>query len=290
MSSGLGFNINDDQCHYMASAWKRSFSSAAQENREDDSLQLFEKVLIANRGEIACRIIKTCKRLGIRTVAVYSTADSRALHVQMADEAICLGPAPSLESYLNIDKLCIAIEQSGAQGVAPGYGFLSENAEFSRRVNEMGVAFIGPPASAIEAMGDKITSKQIAKDTGVNVIPGFQGVVNDEEHALKLANEIGYPVILKAASGGGGKGIRVCYDEAGTREGFVLSTAEAAQSFGDDRLLIERFVENPHHIEFQIVAATNNDLTEVLVFPERYVNGMYAATIYFPHLRCHLFL
>jgi len=231
----------------------------------------FAKVLIANRGEIACRIISTCKKLGIPTVAVYSTADSRASHVTMADEAICLGPPSSLESYLNIDKVCMAIEQTGAQAVAPGYGFLSENATFASRIQEMGVAFIGPPAESIKAMGDKITSKQIAEEAGVNTIPGYSGVVRDEEHAIELANEIGYPVMIKATSGGGGKGMRICYNDDDTREGFVLSTAEATQSFGDGRLFIERYIENPHHIEFQIVAAadSNGETTEVLVFPER---------------------
>lgn len=231
----------------------------------------FNKVLIANRGEIACRIMKTCKKLSIPTVAVYSSADSRASHVLMADEAVCLGPPSSLDSYLNIDKVCMAIEQTGAQAVAPGYGFLSENAGFASRVKDMGVAFIGPPAEAITAMGDKITSKQIAEDAGVNTIPGYQGVVRDEEHAIEHANEIGYPVMIKATSGGGGKGMRVCYNDDDTREGFVLSTAEATQSFGDSRLFIERYIENPHHIEFQILAAAdaNGKTTEVLVFPER---------------------
>ena len=233
--------------------------------------QMFEKVLIANRGEIACRIMKTCKKLGIRTVGVYSTADSKSSHVQMADEAICLGPPSSLESYLNIDRVCSAIEESQAQAVAPGYGFLSENAEFARRVRDMGIAFVGPPAEAIDAMGDKITSKQIAIDAGVNTIPGFQGVLKDADHAIKLANEIGYPVMVKATSGGGGKGMRICYNDRDVKEGFILSSAEAIQSFGDGRLFIERFIECPHHIEFQIVAATDDDdkTTEVLVFPER---------------------
>jgi propionyl-CoA carboxylase alpha chain len=233
----------------------------------DAEKQPFSKILIANRGEIACRVISTAKRMSIKTVAVYSQAEPLARHVQMADEAYCIGPAASSESYLNIPRILDVIKKSGAQAVHPGYGFLSENAEFCKAVEDMGVAFIGPPASAMMAMGDKIRSKQIAMDAKVNTIPGFQGVIKDEEDAVRVAKTVvGYPVMIKASAGGGGKGMRIAYDDEGAREGFRLSTQEARKSFGDDRLFVEKYIENPHHIEIQLVADTHG---KVVCFPER---------------------
>ncbi|XP_066562860.1 propionyl-CoA carboxylase alpha chain, mitochondrial [Amia ocellicauda] len=214
----------------------------------------FDKILIANRGEIACRVIKTCKKMGIKTVAVHSDVDSSAVHVKMADEAVCVGPAPTNKSYLNMDAIMEAIRKTGAQAVHPGYGFLSENKEFARRLAAEGVTFIGPDTHAIQAMGDKIESKLIAKKAKVNTIPGFDGVVKDAGEAVRIAGEIGYPVMIKASAGGGGKGMRIAWDDEETREGFRFSSQEAASSFGDDRLLIEKFIDNPRHIEIQVLA------------------------------------
>ncbi|XP_048349067.1 propionyl-CoA carboxylase alpha chain, mitochondrial isoform X2 [Sphaerodactylus townsendi] len=215
---------------------------------------MFEKILIANRGEIACRVIKTCKTMGIKTIAIHSDVDSNAVHVKMADEAVCVGPAPTSKSYLNMDAIMEAIKKTRAQAVHPGYGFLSENKEFSRRLESEGVAFIGPDMHAIQAMGDKIESKLIAKNAKVNTIPGFDGVVKDADEAVRIAREIGYPVMIKASAGGGGKGMRIAWDDEETREGFRFSSQEAASSFGDDRLLIEKFIDNPRHIEIQVLA------------------------------------
>uniref|UniRef100_A0A8C9SJI7 Propionyl-CoA carboxylase subunit alpha n=1 Tax=Scleropages formosus TaxID=113540 RepID=A0A8C9SJI7_SCLFO len=217
-------------------------------------LQTFDKILIANRGEIACRVMKTCKKMGIKTVAVHSDVDSSAVHVKMADEAVCVGPAPTNKSYLNMDAILEAARQTGAQAVHPGYGFLSENKEFARRLAAHGVTFIGPDTHAIQAMGDKIESKLIAKKAKVNTIPGFDGVVKDAEEAVRIAGEIGYPVMIKASAGGGGKGMRIAWNDEETREGFRFSSQEAASSFGDDRLLIEKFIDNPRHIEIQVLA------------------------------------
>jgi len=231
----------------------------------------FTKILIANRGEISRRIIQTCKKLNIQTVAIYSTADSKSPHVQEADESICVGPTASSDSYLHVDNVCKAIEMTGAQAVHPGYGFLSENAEFCKRVTDMNVKFIGPTSDAIVVMGDKITSKKIAKDAGVNVIPGYEDFVVSPDDAVRVANEIGYPVMIKATSGGGGKGMRVCYKDEQVREGFTLSTAEAKSFFNDERLFIEKFIEKPHHIEIQLLAGRKNgekDL-DILCFVER---------------------
>ncbi|XP_035390671.1 propionyl-CoA carboxylase alpha chain, mitochondrial [Electrophorus electricus] len=214
----------------------------------------FDKILIANRGEIACRVIKTCKKMDIRTVAVHSDVDSSSVHVKMADEAVCVGPAPTSKSYLNMDAIMDAIRQTGAQAVHPGYGFLSENKEFARRLAAEGVTFIGPDTHAIQAMGDKIESKLIAKAARVNTIPGFDGVVKDAEEAVKIARELGYPVMIKASAGGGGKGMRIAWSDDETREGFRFSSQEAASSFGDDRLLIEKYIDNPRHIEIQVLA------------------------------------
>ena len=215
---------------------------------------MFSKVLIANRGEIACRVMKTARRMGIATVAVHSDADARALHVQMADEAVRIGEAPSVDSYLRADRILDAIESTGADAVHPGYGFLSENAEFSKSLADAGVTFIGPGERAITSMGDKITSKRIAADAGVNTIPGYEGVIDGPDHAVTIAGEIGYPVMLKASAGGGGKGMRVVRDEQECRDGFDSASSEARSSFGDDRMLAEKFIEQPRHIEIQVMA------------------------------------
>ncbi|XP_061692743.1 propionyl-CoA carboxylase alpha chain, mitochondrial isoform X1 [Syngnathoides biaculeatus] len=214
----------------------------------------FHKILIANRGEIACRVIRTCKKMGIRTVAVHSDVDSNAVHVKMADEAVCVGLAPTTQSYLNMDAILHAVRQTKSQAVHPGYGFLSENKEFAKRLAKESVAFIGPDTHAIQAMGDKIESKLIAKAAKVNTIPGFDGVVKNPEEAVKIAQNIGYPVMIKASAGGGGKGMRIAWNDAETREGFRFSSQEAASSFGDDRLLIEKYIDNPRHIEIQVLA------------------------------------
>uniref|UniRef100_A0A5S6QWR6 Uncharacterized protein n=1 Tax=Trichuris muris TaxID=70415 RepID=A0A5S6QWR6_TRIMR len=212
----------------------------------------FDKILIANRGEIACRVIRTCKAMGIKTVAVHSDVDSLALHVQMADEAVCIGPAPTRDSYLRMDKILEAVKSTGAQAVHPGYGFLSENTEFARMLTEAGAVFIGPNSKAILAMGDKIQSKRIATEAKVNMIPGYDGEVKDAEECVKVANDIGYPVMMKASAGGGGKGLRIAWNDKEAREGFRLSKQEAASSFGDDRMLVEKYIDNPRHIEMQV--------------------------------------
>ncbi len=215
---------------------------------------MFKKILIANRGEIACRVIKTAQKMGIGTVAIYSDADAEALHVRMADEAVHVGGAASSDSYLRIDRVLDAIRKTGAEAVHPGYGFLSENAEFAAALEEAGVAFIGPGIKAITSMGDKIASKQLAGDAGVNTIPGYTDVIEDADHAVKIASEIGYPVMLKASAGGGGKGMRVVWNDGECREGFDSTQAEARSSFGDDRIFAEKFVEEPRHIEIQVLA------------------------------------
>ena len=215
---------------------------------------MFDKILIANRGEIACRVIKTARKMGIKTVAVYSDADRNALHVEMADEAVHIGPPPANQSYIVIDKIMDAIKQTGAQAVHPGYGFLSENSKFAEALDAAGVAFIGPPVGAIESMGDKITSKKIAQEAGVNTVPGYMGLIADAEEAIKISNEIGYPVMIKASAGGGGKGMRIAWNDTEAREGFQSSKNEAANSFGDDRIFIEKFVTQPRHIEIQVLA------------------------------------
>jgi propionyl-CoA carboxylase alpha chain len=215
---------------------------------------MFKKILIANRGEIACRVIKTAKKMGIATVAVYSDADRHALHVRMADEAVHIGPPPASESYIVIDRIMEAIRATGAEAVHPGYGFLSENRKFAEALEKAGVAFIGPPAGAIEAMGDKITSKKIAAEAGVSTVPGHMGLIEDADEAVKISGQVGYPVMLKASAGGGGKGMRIAWNEGEVREGFQASKNEAASSFGDDRMFIEKFVTQPRHIEIQVLA------------------------------------
>ena len=214
---------------------------------------MFTKILIANRGEIACRVIKTAKKMGIATVAVYSEADRDALHVELADEAVCIGPAPSRESYLVMDKIIAACKQTGAQAVHPGYGFLSENAVFAKRVEEEGIVFIGPKHASIAAMGDKIASKKLAGAANVNTIPGYNAAIETAEHAVEIAQGIGYPVMIKASAGGGGKGLRVAFNDKETFEGFTSCRNEARNSFGDDRVFIEKFVEEPRHIEIQVL-------------------------------------
>ena len=220
---------------------------------------MFKKILIANRGEIACRVIKTAKKMGIATVAVYSDADRNALHVKMADEAVHIGPPPANQSYIVIDKIMQAIRQTGAEAVHPGYGFLSENMKFAEALEKEGVAFIGPPSGAIEAMGDKITSKKIAQEAGVSTVPGYMGLIADAEEAVKISTQIGYPVMIKASAGGGGKGMRIAWTDQEAREGFESSKNEAANSFGDDRIFIEKFVTTPRHIEIQVLADTHGN-------------------------------
>jgi propionyl-CoA carboxylase alpha chain len=221
---------------------------------------MFKKILIANRGEIACRVIKTARKMGIKTVAVYSDADARAPHVEMADEAVHIGPSPAAESYLIADKIIAACKQTGAEAVHPGYGFLSERTSFAEALDAAGIAFIGPPPKAIAAMGDKIESKKLAKEAGVNVVPGYVGEIDDTEHAVRIANDIGYPVMMKASAGGGGKGMRLAYSEKDVREGFEATKREGLASFGDDRVFIEKFIESPRHIEIQVLGDKHGNI------------------------------
>ena len=214
---------------------------------------MFKRILIANRGEIACRVIKTARRMGIETVAVYSEADRDALHVEMADEAVLIGPPAAAESYLLIDKIVDACRKTGAEAVHPGYGFLSEREAFPRALEEAGIVFIGPNPGAIAAMGDKIESKKAAAKAKVSTVPGHLGVIEDEKHAVKIADEIGYPVMIKASAGGGGKGMRIAHSKSEVAEGFNLAKAEAKSSFGDDRVFIEKFIVDPRHIEIQVL-------------------------------------
>ena len=218
------------------------------------------KILIANRGEIACRVIRTARKMGIKTVAVYSDADSRAPHVLMADEAVHIGPSPAAQSYLIAEKIIQACKDTGADAVHPGYGFLSERESFRKALDAEGIIFVGPPANAIAAMGDKIESKKLAKEAGVNVVPGYVGVIEDTEHAVKISNEIGYPVMMKASAGGGGKGMRLAYSEQDVREGFEATKREGLNSFGDDRVFIEKFIESPRHIEIQILGDQHGNI------------------------------
>ncbi len=215
---------------------------------------MFEKILVANRGEIACRVIKSARKMGIKTVAVYSDADEDSMHVQMADEAVHLGPPPATQSYLLGDKIIEACKMTGAQAVHPGYGFLSENAAFCKALSAAGIEFIGPPATAIEAMGDKIESKKFALDAKVSTVPGHMGIIEDADEAVRISGEIGYPVMIKASAGGGGKGMRIAWNDAEAREGFERARSEARSSFGDDRCFIEKFVVGPRHIEIQVLA------------------------------------
>jgi propionyl-CoA carboxylase alpha chain len=240
----------------------------------------FSKVLIANRGEISQRIMKTCRTLGIQTVAIFSTADAKAPFVQQADEAICVGPAASSQSYLNVEKVLDAIRATGAEAVHPGYGFLSENSDFCHSIqNDAGAAWVGPPVSAIQDMGDKIRSKEIAEQAGATIVPGYDGAIESIDHAVQVARDVvGYPVLLKAAAGGGGKGMRTCRTDQQVREAYPMAKAEAKNFFKDDRLLIEKYIDNPHHIEFQVLCGypasssstkPNKEDLQVVVFPER---------------------
>ena len=215
---------------------------------------MFNKILVANRGEIACRVIKTANKMGIKTVAVFSDADRHALHVQMADEAIHIGASPANQSYIDIEKVVSAAKSSGAEAVHPGYGFLSENSKFAKALSKAKIAFIGPPQGAIESMGDKITSKKIAQDAGVSTVPGYMGLINSAEEAVKISKKIGYPVMIKASAGGGGKGMRIAWNDQDAKEGFQSSKNEASSSFGDDRIFIEKFITQPRHIEIQVLA------------------------------------
>lgn len=214
---------------------------------------MFKKILIANRGEIACRIMKTAKRMGIATVAVYSEADRDALHVALADEAVCIGPPPAAQSYLDIDRIVRACVETGAEAVHPGYGFLSERAAFPKALAEAGIVFIGPNPAAIEAMGDKIESKKLAAQAGVSTVPGHLGVIENADEAIKIADQIGYPVMIKASAGGGGKGMRIAHARDEVAEGFLRARSEAKSSFGDDRVFIEKFITDPRHIEIQLL-------------------------------------
>ena len=214
---------------------------------------MFTKILVANRGEIACRVFRTAKRMGLKTVAVYSDADARSPHVLMADESVRLGPAPAAESYLKPELILLAARETGADCIHPGYGFLSERESFARACAEAGIAFVGPPPNAIAAMGDKIESKKLAKAAGVNVVPGYLGEIADTDEAVRIATDIGYPVMMKASAGGGGKGMRLAYSDADVREGFEATKREGLASFGDDRVFIEKFIESPRHIEIQVL-------------------------------------
>eukprot|EP00750_Incisomonas_marina_P029119 INCI705.2.p2 GENE.INCI705.2~~INCI705.2.p2 ORF type:complete len:741 (-),score=155.57 INCI705.2:2970-5192(-) len=246
----------------------RGLGASADYTTTADGLKQFEKVLIANRGEISCRVIKSCKKLGIKTVAIYSEADADAKHVRMADEAYCVGPAPSNQSYLNIDKVIDIVKRSGAEAVHPGYGFLSENRNFAKALQSIGVEFVGPSPEAIWSMGDKIMSMRLAQEAGVSCAPRYDGEVRDVGHALELARDIGYPVIMKASAGGGGKGMRVAWSEGELADGFRLAREEAKSSFGDDRMLLQHFVcpTDGRHIEIQVIA---DKFGNVACFPER---------------------
>ncbi len=221
---------------------------------------LFKKILVANRGEIACRVMRTAKAMGIKTVAVYSDADARAPHVLMADESVRLGPAPAAESYLKAELILIAAKETGADCIHPGYGFLSERESFALACAEAGIAFVGPPPNAIAAMGDKIESKKLAKAAGVNVVPGYLGEIDSTDHAVEIAGGIGYPVMMKASAGGGGKGMRLAYSEQDVREGFEATKREGLASFGDDRVFIEKFIESPRHIEIQLIGDQHGNI------------------------------
>ncbi|MEM7398223.1 MAG: acetyl/propionyl/methylcrotonyl-CoA carboxylase subunit alpha [Pseudomonadota bacterium] len=224
---------------------------------------MFKKLLIANRGEIACRIIRTAKRLGIETVAVYSDADRDALHVYMADEAVAIGPAAAAQSYLVIDKIVAAAKETGAEAIHPGYGFLSENAAFGKALKKAGIVFVGPNQKAIKAMGDKIESKKLASDAKVSTVPGYLGVIETPDKAVKIADDIGYPVMIKASAGGGGKGMRIAYSSDEVAEGFALAQSEAKSSFGDDRVFVEKFIEEPRHIEIQVLGDKHGNVVHL---------------------------
>ena len=232
-----------------------------EKTRHDSAVtKMFTKILVANRGEFACRVIKTAQNMGIKTVAVYSDADKNALHVKMADEAVHIGPSASAQSYLMMDKIIAAAKQTGSEAIHPGYGFLSEKATFSATCEAAGVVFIGPPPKAIEAMGDKIASKNLATAAGVSTVPGFMGLISNADHAVQISKDVGYPVMIKASAGGGGKGMRMASNEAEVREGFALARSEAKSSFGDDRIFIEKFITEPRHIEIQVLGDSHGNM------------------------------
>src|SRR5713101_349029 len=224
---------------------------------------MFRKILIANRGEIACRVIRTARRMGIATVAVYSEADAEALHVRAADEAVLIGPAPSADSYLRIDRIVEACRKTGAEAVHPGYGFLSERADFAAALAGAGIVFIGPSPEAIAAMGDKIAAKRLAREAGVATVPGHLDTIADAERAVSIAREIAYPVMIKAAAGGGGKGMRIAHSDAELREGFSGAQHEARSSFGDDRIFLEKYIEEPRHIEIQLIGDAHGNIVHL---------------------------
>jgi propionyl-CoA carboxylase alpha chain len=234
---------------YKSEPWEEIYTA----EQIDPNEKTFDKVLIANRGEIACRVIRTCRKMGIKTVAVHSVADSMGLFVKMADEAINIGPAPASESYLVMEKILKAVEETGAQAVHPGYGFLSENTTFVAELEKAGVKFIGPHSKAISEMGDKLASKRLATQAGVSGIPGFDGIVENADHCVELSRDIGYPVMVKASAGGGGKGMRIAWNDEEAALAFRLCSEEAKNSFGDDRMIVEKFVDQPRHIEIQLV-------------------------------------
>jgi len=250
MRAARNFSTASTRCSsYKAEPWEEIYTA----HEIDASEPTFGKILIANRGEIACRVIRTARKMGIKTVAVHSVADSMGLFVKMADEAINIGPAPARESYLVVEKILKAVEETGAQAVHPGYGFLSENTMFVAELEKAGVKFIGPHSRAISEMGDKLASKRLATQAGVNGIPGYDGVIEDADHCVKLSGEIGYPVMVKASAGGGGKGMRIAWNDDEAALAFRLCSEEARSSFGDDRMIVEKFVDSPRHIEIQIL-------------------------------------
>jgi propionyl-CoA carboxylase alpha chain len=221
---------------------------------------MFKKILIANRGEIACRVIKTARKMGIQTVAVYSEADRDALHVELADEAVLIGPPPTAQSYLVMERIVQACKDTGAEAVHPGYGFLSERPAFCEMLEKEGIVFIGPKVKAIEAMGDKITSKKLAMEAGVSTVPGYNDIIKGSDHALEIARDIGYPVMLKASAGGGGKGMRIAWNDAECVDGLERASNEARASFGDDRVFIEKYIEEPRHIEIQVLGDSHGHI------------------------------
>ena len=235
-------------------------------NKKFSFPKTFDKILIANRGEIARRVIRSCKKMGIKTVAVYSDADMNSMHVREADEAYHIGAPPTKDSYLKMDTILEVIKKTGAEAVHPGYGFLSENSKFQKLLQDSNVKFLGPPTRAIEAMGDKIESKKLAREANVSTVPGFLGEVNSDAEVLKIANEIGYPVMIKASAGGGGKGMRIAFNDKEATEGFRFSREEAISSFGDGRIFIEKYIEEPRHIEFQILGDEHGNY---VYMPER---------------------
>eukprot|EP00002_Diphylleia_rotans_P003655 TRINITY_DN1253_c0_g1_i1.p1 TRINITY_DN1253_c0_g1~~TRINITY_DN1253_c0_g1_i1.p1 ORF type:complete len:716 (-),score=176.17 TRINITY_DN1253_c0_g1_i1:361-2508(-) len=251
---------------YSTTAAASSSPSSSTERLKPKNNPWFDKILVANRGEIACRVMRTAKKMGIKTVAIYSTADEFAQHVKMADEAYCVGPPQTAKSYLNMERIIEVIRESGAQAVHPGYGFLSENTVFAKKLEDIGVAFIGPDSHAIHAMGDKIESKKLAAAAKVNSVPGVLAEIDDPQEVLKIAKDIGYPIMIKASAGGGGKGMRVAWNDAEALEGFRLSKSEAKSSFGDDRVFVEKFIDNPRHIEVQIIADSHGN---TIYLPER---------------------